>query len=257
MLTVLSFVIGLIIGSFLNVCIFRIPRGYSVVSPGSSCPECRTSIHWWDNIPIISYLILAGKCRHCGEKIPLRYPAVELLNGLLYAAIYLFFGQGWQLPLLFIFASALIVITFIDLEFQIIPDVITLPGIVLGLAASPFILADPFAVKSTLGFLNSVIGAAAGGGVFYLIVILSRGGMGGGDVKMMAMVGAFTGWKGVFLTTLVGSLTGAIAGIGLMVLSGAGRKTKVPFGPFLALGTLITLFFGEMIFNWYFPAQMM
>jgi leader peptidase (prepilin peptidase)/N-methyltransferase len=254
---ILSFILGLIIGSFLNVCIYRLPRSYSIVSPGSSCPECKAPIRWWDNIPIISYLLLAGKCRKCGEKITLRYPAVELLNGLLYAAIYLFFGQGWQLPLLFIFVSALIVITFIDLEFQIIPDVITLPGIVLGLAASPFMLADPFAVKATLGLLNSVIGAVAGGGVFYLIVILSRGGMGGGDVKMMAMVGAFTGWKGVFLTTLVGSLTGALVGIALMVFSGAGRKTKVPFGPFLALGTLMTLFFGEMIFNWYFPAYMM
>lgn len=254
---ILSFVLGLIIGSFLNVCIYRVPRSYSIVSPGSSCPECKAPIRWWDNIPLISYLILAGKCRKCGEKIPLRYPVVELLNGLLYAAIYLFFGQGWQMPLLFIFVSALIVITFIDLEFQIIPDVITLPGIVLGLAASPFMLADPFAVKATLGLLNSIIGAVAGGGVFYLIVILSRGGMGGGDVKMMAMVGAFTGWKGVFLTTLVGSLTGALVGIALMVFSGAGRKTKVPFGPFLAMGTLMTLFFGEMIFNWYFPAYMM
>jgi leader peptidase (prepilin peptidase) / N-methyltransferase len=254
MMTLISFITGLIIGSFLNVCIFRIPRSYSIVSPGSSCPECKAPIQWWDNIPLVSYLVLAGRCRECRVKIPLKYPAVELLNGLLYAAIYLFFGQGWQLPPLFIFASALIVITFIDLEFQIIPDVITLPGLVLGLAASPFVLADPFAVNSTLGFLNSVIGAVSGGGVFYLIVILSRGGMGGGDVKMMAMVGAFTGWKGVFLTTLVGSLTGAIVGIALMVFSGAGGKTKVPFGPFLALGTLITLFFGEMIFNWYFPA---
>ncbi len=248
-----SVILGLIIGSFLNVCIFRIPRNYSIISPGSSCTACKTPIQPWDNIPIISYIILAGKCRQCGEKISLIYPAVELLNGLLYACVYLTYGPGWHLPLLFLFVSAMIVITFIDLEFQIIPDVITLPCIVLGLVAAQFYVADPFSAHSVLGFLNSLIGCLSGGVIFWLIVILSRGGMGGGDVKMMAMVGAFTGWKGVFLTTLIGSVAGSLIGIGLMVFTGAGRKTKVPFGPFLALGSLITIFLGNLIFNWFFP----
>jgi leader peptidase (prepilin peptidase)/N-methyltransferase len=246
-------VFGLIIGSFLNVCIYRIPRDKSIVSPPSSCPGCGTAIKPWDNIPLVSYLLLAGKCRKCGEKISLRYPAVELLNGLMYVAVVLHFGIGWHLPLLFALVSATIVITFIDLDFQIIPDVITLPGMLIGLAAAHFFRPDPFARYSLLGFTSSLIGLFAGGGSFYLIAILSRGGMGGGDVKMMAMVGAFMGWKGVFLTTLVGSLTGSLVGIALMIFKGKGRKTKIPFGPFLAVGSLVTLFFGRMIIDWYFP----
>ncbi len=250
---IISLLFGLIIGSFLNVCIYRIPRELSIVSPASSCPNCKTPIRPWDNIPVISYLILAGKCRKCGEKISLRYPSVELLNGLMYLAVLYRFGLGWHLPLLYALVSSLIVITFIDLDFQIIPDAITLPGMIIGLAVSHFIMPDPFATYSLLGFVNSVIGLLAGGVTFYLIAILSRGGMGGGDVKMMAMVGSFMGWKGVFLTTLVGSLTGSLIGIVLIVFKGKGRKTKIPFGPFLALGSLVALFFGRMIVDWYFP----
>jgi leader peptidase (prepilin peptidase) / N-methyltransferase len=251
----IALIFGLIIGSFLNVCIFRIPREKSIVNPPSSCPACGSPIKPWDNVPVISYLLLAGKCRKCGQNISLRYPSVELLNGLLYAAVILQFGIGWHLPLIFALVSALIVITFIDLDFQIIPDVITLPGMVIGLAASHFLFPDPFTRNSLLGFVNSVIGLFAGGVSFYLIAILSKGGMGGGDVKMMAMVGAFMGWKGVLLTTLIGSLTGSLIGVGLMVFKGKGRKTKIPFGPFLALGSLITLFFGRAIYHWYLPGQ--
>ncbi len=246
-------VLGLVIGSFLNVCIYRIPRDLSIVSPPSSCPNCKTPIKPWDNIPVVSYVVLAGKCRKCGERISFRYPLVELLNGIMYAAVLLAFGSGWHLPLLFTFVSAMIVITFIDLDFQIIPDVITLPGMLIGLVSAYFIFPDPFTRYSTVGLVNALIGLFAGGGFFYLMALLSRGGMGGGDVKMMAMVGAFTGWKGVFLTTLVGSLTGSIVGIALMVFKGRGRKSKIPFGPFLAAGSLVTLFFGRIILDWYFP----
>jgi len=250
---IISLVFGLVIGSFLNVCIYRVPRELSIIRPASSCPNCKTPIKPWDNIPVVSYLILAGKCRKCGEKISFRYPAVEMLNGLMYSAVFYHFGPGWHLPLLFALVSSMIVITFIDLDFQIIPDVITLPGMIIGLAASHFIMPDPFATYSLLGFVNSVIGLLSGGITFYLIAILSRGGMGGGDVKMMAMVGSFMGWKGVFLTTLVGSLTGSLIGIALMVFKGKGRKTKIPFGPFLALGSIVALFFGRLIVDWYFP----
>jgi leader peptidase (prepilin peptidase) / N-methyltransferase len=253
MMLALSVILGLIIGSFLNVCIYRIPRNLSIVSPGSSCTSCREPIQPWDNIPVISYIILRGKCRNCGEKISLIYPAIELLNGLLYAAVFLKFGPGWHLPLFFLFVSAMIVITFIDLKFQIIPDTITLPGIVIGLGAAHFFIMDPFSMNSTLGFFDSLTGILAGGVGFYIIAVLSKGGMGGGDIKMMAMVGAFTGWKGVFITTLVGSVTGSLIGIGLMIFTGAGRKTKVPFGPFLALGSLITLFCGSIVLDWFFP----
>jgi leader peptidase (prepilin peptidase) / N-methyltransferase len=253
---VFSFILGLIVGSFLNVCIYRIPRNLSIVSPGSACPSCNEPIKPWDNIPLISYIMLMGKCRHCGQKISLKYPAIELLNGLLYAAVFLKYGAGWGLPLFFLFVSAMVVITFIDLDFQIIPDSITLPGIAIGIAAAEFLVTDPFSANANLGFFESLIGCAAGYISFYIIAVLSRGGMGGGDVKMMAMVGAFTGWKGVFLTTLIGSVTGSVIGIGLMIFSGAGRKTKVPFGPFLALGSLVTLFFGGVILDWFFPGLM-
>jgi len=246
-----SFIFGLIVGSFLNVCIYRLPRNISIIRPPSSCPVCNTPIKPRDNIPVLSYLLLKGKCRKCGERISIRYPIVELLNGILYWAIINYFGLGWHLPFVFAFVSAMIVITFIDLDFQIIPDVITLPGIVIGLLSASFLIPDPFSL-SVVGFKNSIAGMLLGGGLFYLIAILSRGGMGGGDIKMMAMVGAFMGWKAVFLTTFIGSLVGSLVGIFLMVFKGKGRKTKIPFGPFLAFGSIITLFFGSEILKWYF-----
>jgi leader peptidase (prepilin peptidase)/N-methyltransferase len=249
-MTIIIFILGLIVGSFLNVCIYRLPRGKSVVSPPSACPSCNVPIKPWDNIPLLSYIFLRGKCRKCGERISIRYPIVELLNGIFYLAVFKFFGFGWHLPFLFAFASAMIVITFIDLDFQIIPDAITLPGIVVGLVGASFILPDPFVV-STVGFKNSIAGLLLGGGLFFLIAVLSRGGMGGGDIKMMAMVGSFMGWKAVLMTTFLGSLAGSIVGIFLMLFKGKGRKTKIPFGPFLALGVVITLFFGGSIMRWY------
>ncbi|HMK43335.1 MAG TPA: prepilin peptidase [Dissulfurispiraceae bacterium] len=254
-------IFGLVVGSFLNVCIHRIPREQSIVSPPSACPGCGTPIKPWDNIPLISYfLLLRGNCRSCGTGISLRYPLVEAINGGLYLWAFHHFGLGWHLPLLFLFISSLIVIIFIDLDFQIIPDVITLPGMAIGLLAGTFLLPDPFQtfkamsghpVFEIIGILNSAIGLALGFSLFYLIAILSKGGMGGGDVKMMGMVGAFLGWKGVFLTTLLGSMTGALIGLALMAFKGAGRKTKIPFGPFLACGALVSLFFGTPILRWY------
>lgn len=252
----ISFIFGLITGSFLNVCIYRLPRETSVVSPGSSCPSCKAPVRPWDNIPVISYLFLRGRCRSCGEKISVRYPLVELLNGALYWSVFASFGMGWHLLFFFAFVSAMVVITFIDLEFQIIPDVITLPGIVIGFLGALFLLPDLFAgptfnLSQALGFKTSIAGFLLGGGLFYSIAVLSKGGMGGGDIKLMAMVGAFMGWKAVLLTTFIGSLTGSIVGIFLMVFKGKGRKAKIPFGPFLALGAVTSLFFGEAIITWY------
>jgi leader peptidase (prepilin peptidase)/N-methyltransferase len=162
------------------------------------------------------------------------------------------FGPEWHTIVYFFFCSALIVITFIDLDFQIIPDRITLPGTLAGFIAGSFLMPDPFMRYSLLGFTSSLAGLLAGGGLFYAIAVLSKGGMGGGDIKMMAMVGSLMGWKSVLLTTFLGSFTGAAAGLFLMVFKGKGRKTKIPFGPFLTLGALITLFFGQEIFYWYF-----
>ncbi len=244
-------VMGLLTGSFLNVCIHRIPRHESIVHPPSKCPGCGAGIRAWDNIPVLSYIILGGKCRACKKSISFRYPLVEALNCLLYVLVYLRYGTGWHLPVFLAFVSSLIIITFIDLDFQIIPDVISLPWIVIGLIASATVLPDPFMRAESIGWANALIGAVVGFALFIFIVIASRGGMGMGDVKMMAMVGAVTGWKGVLLTTFAGSVTGAIAGAMIIMLKGGGRKTKVPFGPFLALGTLLSLMLGQEILRLY------
>ncbi len=245
------FIFGSIIGSFLNVCIYRMPRGLSIIIPASRCPSCSAVIKPYDNIPILSFIILGGKCRNCRSRIPLRYPLVEAINALMYTAVLWRFGSGWHTPVLFAFCSAMIVITFIDLDFQIIPDVITLPAIPIGLITGALLLPDPFARSSILGFREAIAGILSGGGLFYIIAVLSRGGMGGGDIKMMAMVGAFMGWKAVLLTTFSGSLLGSIIGVFLMVFKGRGRKTKIPFGPFLASGAILTLFYGQEILALY------
>ncbi|MFA5354325.1 MAG: A24 family peptidase, partial [Thermodesulfovibrionales bacterium] len=172
-------------------------------------------------------LFLPGRCGSCGERISVVYPLVELLTAFLFWLAVHILGWGWQTPLVFAFLSAMVVITFIDLEFQLIPDRISLPGTLVGLAAS-FLLTDPFSSFQTVGILNSLAGLLLGGGLFFIIASVSRGGMGGGDVKMMAMVGAFMGWKAVLLTTFIGSLTGSMVGIFLIIAKGGTRKTKIP-----------------------------
>ncbi|MGD1074595.1 MAG: prepilin peptidase [Thermodesulfovibrionales bacterium] len=251
LLFIMVVLIGSLIGSFLNVCIYRVPRDLSIVLPSSRCPSCNTAIKPYDNIPLISFLVLGGRCRYCKARISLRYPLVEALNAFFYGAVLWRYGLGWQTPPLLALCSALLVITFIDLDFQIIPDAITIPGILIGLIASSLILPDPFARHSLLGFREAAIGLISGGGLFYLVAMLSRGGMGGGDIKMMAMVGAFMGWKSILLTTFAASLLGSAVGIFLMIFKGKGRKTKIPFGPFLAVGALITLFYGQEILALY------
>lgn len=248
---IIVFLFGAAVGSFLNVCIYRLPRDLSLLLPSSRCPSCNTPIKPYDNIPIISFLLLGGRCRYCKTKISLRYPLVEALNAFMYVLVLWRFGLAWHTPALFAFCSAIIAITFIDLDFQIIPDAITLPGIPIGLIAGSLILPDPFERSSVLGFREAFIGLLSGGVLFYLIAVLSKGGMGGGDIKMMAMVGAFLGWKSTLLTTFAGSLLGSIIGIFLMAFKGKGRKTKIPFGPFLAAGAIISLFYGQEISAFY------
>ncbi len=249
------FAVGLIIGSFLNVCIYRIPRNQSIVFPSSRCTYCESPIKVYDNIPLLSFLALGGRCRHCRQKISLRYPLVEALNGFLYITVMWRYGSGWNTLCYCALISALIVITFIDLDFQIIPDRITLAGIPVGLLAGSFLLPDPFLRSVPLGYQSSLIGAAAAFLFYFLIahlsiVLIKKEGMGGGDIKMMTMVGAFLGWKTVLLTTFLGSLSGSLAGIILMVISGK-RGLLIPFGPYLALGTVVSLFFGQEILAWY------
>ncbi|MBI1911899.1 MAG: prepilin peptidase [Deltaproteobacteria bacterium] len=248
LILILPFVFGAVIGSFLNVCIHRLPLGLSVVSPPSRCPKCERHIPFYDNIPIFSYFILMGKCRNCGSPFSFRYALIELLTGAFAVFLFLKFGLTIELFAYFLFVSALIVITFIDLEHQIIPDIISLPGIAIGFALS-FILPFP-------GVLNSVIGLLAGGGILIAIAfgwyfLTGTEGMGGGDIKLLAMVGAFLGWKSVLLTLLLGSFLGAFVGGIVMLIYGKNSKHPIPFGPFLAAGAVSYLFFGEELIGWY------
>jgi len=242
------FILGLIIGSFSNVCIYRIPKNESIVFPASHCPNCHTPIKAIDNIPILSYLILKGKCRKCGEKISIRYPIVEFLTGAIYLLVFLIYGRSYQTLIYALLSSSLIIISFIDLDDQIIPDEISLPGIVIGLALS-FIV--PY-----ISYLNSLLGIIIGGGIIFLIAlaglaIFKKEAMGGGDVKLSAMIGAFIGWKYIMISLFIGFFIGAIAGILLILLKIRNRDDLVPFGPFIVLGSFITLLWGENILSWY------
>jgi len=249
MLTTMSIVFGTFIGSFLNVCICRLPRGESIVTPRSHCPHCQKMIGWYDNIPILSYLVLRGKCRGCKAPISLQYPLVEAVTGLFSLLLMLRFGPSLDYLFYFAFVAALIVITVIDLYHQIIPDVISLPGIGVGLLGS-LLLPD-------LVFLNSLIGMFLGGGSLFLVAtgyqwLFKREGMGGGDVKLLAMIGAFLGWRAVILTILLSSLIGSVTGILIILLKGKDFKYAIPYGPFLSLGAVFCLFYGEAIIRWYF-----
>lgn len=248
MLFAISFIFGAIVGSFLNVCILRIPAGKSIAYPPSHCPKCDSPIRGYDNIPIISYLILMGKCRNCKERISFRYPLVEFLTAIFSLAAMMMFGPSLAYLIYFAFVSSLIVITFIDLDHQIIPDIISLPGIPLGFLAS-FVVPE-------ITYKESLIGIAIGGGLLLLVAIgyefvAKKEGMGGGDVKLLAMIGAFLGWKGVLFTIFSGSLVGTIIGVTIMIAQGKDSKYAIPFGPFLSMGALLYLFFGEPIIYWY------
>lgn len=237
------FVLGTLIGSFLNVVIYRIPREESIVFPSSHCPLCQHPIYWYDNIPLLGYLFLKGRCRFCHGAISIRYPFVEAMNGLGYLFLVHQFGLSWIWLAYALLYSSLLAVTFIDLDHQIVPDVITLPGLVIGVIISSTILPT--------GLINSLIGLFLGGGLFYLVALISRGGMGGGDIKLIAMIGAFAGWKAVLLTIFISAFTGSVLGIILMIFKGKSRKYPVPFGPFLALGAMISILWGNPIIYWY------
>jgi leader peptidase (prepilin peptidase)/N-methyltransferase len=235
-------------GSFLNVCIYRLPQDLSIVAPRSYCPQCRAPIHGYDNIPLVSYLLLRGKCRNCGARISWRYPFVETLAGGFAVALFVKYGLGLSFFSCSAFTAALLVITFIDLDHRIIPDLISLPGIGIGFILSFF--------EPTLSVKDSLIGLLAGGGLLYLVAVAyealtKREGMGGGDVKLLAMIGAWLGWKAVLFTLFFGSLSGTVIGGGAMLAQKQGRHYAIPFGPFLAFGALAYLFFGPQLIDWY------
>jgi leader peptidase (prepilin peptidase)/N-methyltransferase len=240
-------VLGLAVGSFLNVCIHRIPRGQSLNSPPSRCPFCEYRLRWIDNIPVLSYLLLGGRCRKCRARISIRYPIVELITMALFVIHGVVFGWSALLVPRLVFACAMVVLFAIDLEHQLLPNAITLPGIVVGLIASAVL--PP-------GIVDALIGAAIGGGVLWLIGeayfrYSGQEGMGGGDVKMLAMIGAFLGWKLVLVTLVLSSVAGSLIGLSVIVLRKGGMKYALPYGTFLALGALVASLAGDAIVNWY------
>lgn len=254
------FIVGLVIGSFSNVCIYRIPRNESIVFPASHCPACGQTIKWYDNIPLLSYIILKGKCRFCQNAISIQYPLVESLTGSIYLFIFLSYGLHLKSIAYMFFCSALIIITFIDLKEEIIPDTISISFLILGFLLSVLI--------KTISPLDSLLGIFVGGGTLLLVAVagsyfFKKEAMGGGDIKLSAMVGSFLGWQLTLLSLFLAFFSGAIAGVIILLK----RKEKkdvtgeeddsisldtIPFGPFIALGSVIALFFGKAILNWYF-----
>jgi leader peptidase (prepilin peptidase) / N-methyltransferase len=239
--------LGLAVGSFLNVCIHRLPRGESLALPPSRCPACEYRLRWFDNLPVISYAVLAGRCRKCRSPISIQYPLVELTT----MALFVIHGEvfGWSALLVprLLFACAMIVLFAIDLEHHLLPNVITLPAIAIGLISSAVL--PP-------GIVDALIGVVIGGGVLWLIGeayyrYSGHEGMGGGDVKMLAMIGAFLGWKLVLVTLVLSSVAGSVIGLFVILIKRGGMKYALPYGTFLALGALVASLAGDQIVNWY------
>jgi leader peptidase (prepilin peptidase) / N-methyltransferase len=259
MLSLFVFIFGAVVGSFLNVCVTRIPEDESVIRPPSHCPKCKAAIAVYDNVPLLSYLWLRGRCRSCAQAISPRYFVVELLMGLLTVALYHRFGLSYEFFVGFVFVAAMIVISFIDLNVRIVPDVISLPGIIFGLIISIF---SYFAMGRVTDLVpspvSSIVGILAGGGFLLATAWLYEKftgveGMGGGDIKLLAMIGAFLGWPSIPITLFIASLVGSVVGLSCMALTGAGRRLALPFAPFLCSGAILFIFFGEQIIHFYLP----
>jgi leader peptidase (prepilin peptidase)/N-methyltransferase len=236
--------VGLVIGSFLNVVIARLPERRSLWAPRSACPGCGHAIAWHDNIPLVSFLLLRGRCRACAAPISWRYPIVEASTAVLFALAWIF-GDGSIVDFTIAagLLAALVAITVVDLRYQVIPDAITLPGVVGGLAAS--------LVSHRVSFFESAAGVLVGGVLFVAVIVLSRGGMGGGDLKLGAMLGAFLGWKSLLVALFIAVVLGGVTAVTLLSSGRLARKDAIPFGPFLAVGGAMALFWGDAIVTWY------
>lgn len=241
-------VLGALVGSFANVIIYRLPREESIVSPRSHCFQCKKTIAWYDNIPVFSWFILRGKCRNCGAKFSIRYSIVEIITAVLFALSYHYAGLSFSLIEYLLFVSALVVCSFIDLDHMILPDEFTLSGIVIGLIGA--------ALNPQREFMDALYGVLMGGGFLwgmaYVYYVLTKNeGMGGGDIKLLAWIGALLGWKAIPFVILSSALLGSVIGILAARKQKAGLKTVIPFGPYLALGAVLYLFGGQTIAYWY------
>jgi leader peptidase (prepilin peptidase)/N-methyltransferase len=247
--SIYAFVFGAIIGSFLNVLIWRLPRHENFITKRSHCPHCDAMIRWYDNIPMISYLILGGRCRHCKAPISAQYPLVEIATGLLFLVSFRLYGLSYHMALVDVIIAMLLVVTIVDFRHYIIPDMVTIPGIVIGLA---FSLVNPLITP-----LESVIGLVAGGASLYLLAVLGdflfkKESLGGGDIKLAAMLGAWLGWQNIIIVFFGGALLGLMFAIIQIARSKEMRaKRLIPFGPFLSLAAVIALFWGEKLITFY------
>ncbi|MCB0362471.1 MAG: prepilin peptidase [Bdellovibrionales bacterium] len=244
----IMFLLGLVVGSFSNVLIYRVPLRGNIAWPGSACPKCKIPIKWRDNIPLLSWVILRGKCRSCHQAISWRYPLVELICGLLLGFLFLRLGLCWTLLEYSVFCIGLVVVSFIDIEYMIIPDVFTWPGMFLGLVGA--------ALSPERSFSDSFAGLALGFGflwaIAYIYVALRKEeGMGGGDIKLIGWIGAVLGWQSIPFVILVSSIIGSFAGILFALKTRGSLKSTIPFGPYLALASLLYIFGGESIGHWY------
>jgi leader peptidase (prepilin peptidase)/N-methyltransferase len=262
-LAVISFIFGACIGSFLNVCVYRIPLEMSVVKPASHCFTCQQPVAWYHNLPILSYLILRGKCRHCGTSYSPRYMLVEVLTGVLYLLVWMRYGGGPdavvfdpRIPVYWLAISGLVMGTFIDFDHLILPDRVTIGGMIIGVPLS--ILVPTLHGETTWqgGALSSGIGLVAGFGLLYAVaeigeLAFKKEAMGFGDVKLMGAIGAFGGWHAVFFTVLISSLLGSVVGISLVLLKGREWQSRIPFGPYLALAAVLWFIWGADWWAWY------
>ena len=246
---ILVIIYGLLIGSFLNVLIYRIPHEESIAFPGSHCPECDHKLRWYDNIPVVSYLVLKGKCRYCGTKISPQYPLIETLNAIVYVVLYIFYGWSIDFVAFALIASILIAVAGIDFKEQIIPDSLVLSILVIEALHKAL---NYFINGISPELVNSLLGLAVAGGIFLLIVLVSKGGMGEGDVTLIGALGFVLGVKGILLTIFFSFILGAIISIFLLASGLKTRKDPIPFGPFIILGFFIVLLWGNGIISWYF-----
>lgn len=247
-LYILVFVYGLLAGSFLNVCIYRIPREMSIVFPGSHCTSCGTKLKAYELVPLFSYLFLGGKCRTCGAKISARYPMVELMTALLVTLQFHYLGLNLTYAFFALMTLILIVMTMIDYDLQIIPDGLTL---ILGILGLVYLAAVIVPNEGFPALIPRGIGFILGGGLFLLIAVVSNGGMGGGDIKLMAVLGLWFGWKHLLLLIMLSFISGALISVALLAFKIKGRKEAIPFGPFIALAAYLTSLFGNELILWY------